>query len=287
MNKSSPDVQISSRLRVGKISYANTIPFYHKLSAGGGEWVVVEGHPTEINRLMQDECVDIAPISSLEYAMHPERYWLLPGVCIGCRGFSGSVLLISKEKMERLNGKTVALTDASLSSQALLRILLKQHYGFENNFVEGSGDPARMLASADACLAIGDRALFFRPDQFVYKYDLGELWHLWTGKPFCFSVWAVRRSFYERQPESVLSFHTQIIGNTKRNLEDLKLLIEENLSLSQEDERFASVYGYFSNLRFHLDDEMKAGLLHYFQLACELQLIPAVPRLEFLPLSPE
>lgn len=270
------------KLRVGKIAYLNTLPFYHRLFDGDESISLVEGAPSEINRWMSEGKLDFAPISSLEYALHPDQYMLLPGLCIGSRDFSRSVLLLSHEHINGLGGEKIVLSEKSLSSQILLRILLKYKYLFDNEFVISGGSPDEMLGEGKAALVIGDEALFYRPKDFVYKYDLSELWWDWSKRPFCFALWAVRRSFYREFPDQVLRFYRRLKENTERNMQDLELLVREGLHLTIADQRFPVVFGYLFNLNYHLDHEMLKGLALFFRLAARLGLAPKMDRLHFI-----
>ena len=48
-------------IRLGRISYVNMAPVFHRLNADVEE---VSGVPTELNRLLLDGQLDVAPISS-------------------------------------------------------------------------------------------------------------------------------------------------------------------------------------------------------------------------------
>ena len=253
--------------RVGKIAFVNTMPFYFNLFTSPQTASYIEGSPVEINELMSRGEIDFAPISSLEYALHQDQYILLPNLCIGSRDFSRSVLLFSREKIEGLNGKKIALSKKSLSSASLLKIILKFKYRFFNEFVIGSGSPEEMLQTADSVLAIGDEALFFKPKEFLYKYDLSELWWNWTELPFCFAVWAVKREFYQRHPHEVFEFYNQLTQNLERNLEDLETLLNEAFSLTVANEDFSRIFGYLFNLNYCLDEDMKKGLELFYNFA--------------------
>ena len=265
--------------RLGKISYINTLPFYHGWLEPDDPISVWEGTPAEINRAMRAGAVDLAPISSLEYALRQEEYLVFPDLCIGSRDFARSVLLLSHEKIEGLNRRKIVLSDKSLSSQALLRILLKFKYGFDNEFETSNGTPDHMLAQGNAALVIGDEALFYRPEKFVYKYDLSELWWSWTGLPFCFAVWAVRRGFWEENQEETVRLYTRLKETTERNMADLEKLILEGLGMTLADKRFPQVFGYLFNLIFHFDGEMKSGLLRFYHDAFRAGLAPEVTSL--------
>lgn len=301
---------VSKQARIGKIAFVNTIPFYFNLfpsplpspqgrgdsgrtyssfpspqGRGRGEgdgFIIREGTPVEINKLMSEGELDFAPVSSLEYALHQDQYLLLPNLCIGSRDFSRSVLLLSRERIEGLKNKKMMLSKKSLSSAALLKILFKFKYRFSNEYSIGNGSPGDMLEKADAVLAIGDDALFFKPTEFLYKYDLSELWWNWTDLPFCFSLWVVRRDFYRKNPREVFDFQKRLIQNIERNLLDLETLLKEALGLTVADPNFSRVFGYLFNLNYYLDRDMKEGLELFYGFAHRAGLSPSVSKLEFI-----
>ena len=271
-----------SSAKIGRIAYINTTPFYHQLFDEGSNVTFVEGSPSEINALMAKGSIDFAPISSLEYALHQDQYLLFPNVCIGSQDFSRSVLLFSRERLEGLNGAKVILSKKSLSSSALLRILLKFKYRFENEFQVSDGSPDEMLELGTAALAIGDEALFYKPKQFLFKYDLSELWWNWTELPFCFSVWAVRKEFYERHPKAVFDFYRKLKETMERNFQDLESLIRDALGLTVAHDSFSRVFGYLFNLNYVLDREMKEGLELFYRFAARARLAPPVKDIHFI-----
>lgn len=268
--------------RMGRIQYLNAIPFYHRLhELSGAELQYYQHYPTKINLAMRRKKIDVAPISSLEYLHHQKDYLLLPDLAIGSRDFSGSVLLLSREKIEGLDGGTIALSRESLSSAVLMRILLKFKYKFKNRFVITSLDPAGILDKFQAGLVIGDAALMFRPKSFVYKYDLSELWWNWTEKPFCFAVWAVQRQFARDNPAELSKLCEGLSQNRDRNLADIETLIKETLRMDFLHPDFAKFFGYLFNLNYHLDLAMQEGLELFYRLAHRLGFSPKPDELEF------
>lgn len=278
--------RVATQLRVGRIRYLNTLPFYHGFSSHtaesglGLEWE--SGTPVEINQKIRQGKIDIAPISSLEYLNSQDQYLLLPDLCIGARDFSASVLLLSTERIEGLNKTTVSVTEESLSAATLLRILLKHKFRFQNQFRTEPSNPDEMLTRSKSCLVIGDQALFFRPREFVYKTDLSELWWEWTGLPFCFSLWAVRKTVFEDHPEEIKAFSRRLKINLEKNLLDIEKLLKDGFGLTLADEKFATAFGYLFNLIYQLDEAMQKGLLRFYELAHEHDLAPEPKKLEFI-----
>ncbi len=275
-------LKVKTKIRIGKICYLNCLPFYHNFNPSESyDLDFYEAVPAEINGAMSQGKIDIAPISSLEYLNHQKDYLILEPLVISARDFSGSVLLFSHKKVEELDRAVIALSRESLSSAALLKILLKFKYKFENEFAAVDSNPQEMLERYDAALVIGDNALFYRPKEFVYKNDLSEIWWNWTEKPFCFALWAARREFAENFPEETAAFLRNLKKNLNKNLEDLEGLIKDGLKMSFLDERFSKVFGYLFNLNYGLDETMQEGLELFYRLAGRLKVSPRFREFEF------
>ena len=145
-----------------------------------GEAVEVTGVPTELNRLLRAGDLDVANVSSIEYANAPERYVLLPSLCVGSEGAVDSVQLVSQAAAGRACAR-IAGDPESATSVALARAALSPR-----------PRSAPRTTTADARLLIGDRALRLGADDPTPHYDLGALWRERTGLPMVFAVWAAR-----------------------------------------------------------------------------------------------
>src|SRR5205823_5573008 len=100
--------------RLGRISYVNMAPVFHRLEAEVEE---VQGVPTELNgRLLAGE-LDVAPISSIEYARNADRLRLLPRLCVSSEGAVDSIQLVARKPLEQV--RTVAVTPESATSVVL------------------------------------------------------------------------------------------------------------------------------------------------------------------------
>lgn len=282
------------KIRIGRIRYANSLPFFHRLSEDPSKpadlneapkrevlFEFLDECPAALNRALEEEKIDMGPISSLAYLHHQDDWALLPDLAIGSRDFSGSVILFSRIPIEHLQGEAVAVSEESLSSALLLEILLKFKYKFSNHLVPVKSDPVSMLEQFKAALLIGDHALFYQHKEFVYKYDLSELWWNWTGKPFCFALWAVRHKFAAEYPAEAGWAAQRIRRNRDRNLQDIELLLKDTLGLSFLDERFSKLFGYLFNLNYGLDAAMQDGLQLFYRLAHRLGVSPRAKPLEF------
>ena len=95
-------------IRLGRISYANMAPVFYRLDAEVEE---VTGVPTELNRRLVAGEIDVAPISSIEYARNADPLRLLPRLCVSSEGAVDSIQLVSQMPLERV--RTVAVTPES------------------------------------------------------------------------------------------------------------------------------------------------------------------------------
>lgn len=194
-----------SGLRSGRIRYTNDLPVYAAFDAGAIEYpgTLHADVPATLNAMMESDELDLGPMSAYAYARDAGKYVLLPDLCIGARDEVISVVLVSRVPPALLNGERIAVTPESASGRSLLRVLLERRYGVKATYVEDA-DPLQRARDGQPALLIGDAAidaLLELPSENVY--DLGRLWHDWTGEQTVFAVWVARRSVYERDPQSV------------------------------------------------------------------------------------
>src|SRR5687768_4602767 len=128
-------IKFKVMLRIGHIDYSNCIPVHAALLHEPPPGVeVVHGTPAELNRALAAGQIDVAPCSSIEFALHAEEYRLLPGLVIGSNGPVKSILLEITRDFSNLSGAPVAVPTASATSVVLLRILLQIRFGVQPRF---------------------------------------------------------------------------------------------------------------------------------------------------------
>lgn len=268
-----------TKIRVGKIDYVNTLPFFCGLEFPELHVSFVEGVPTQINKLFEKQAIDIGLISSLAYGQQFENYLVLPELCIASREQVRSVSLLSRLPIQELNHRSIAISHKSLSAAYLLRILLRLKWQFQNEFVVCDVGVREMLSRYPACLLIGDDALFFDREESIHEYDLSQDWCEWTGFPFCFALWVVRGVFYESFPEAVHIFFERLLNNVQRNLNQIDAVARswaESRGLDYDSS------AYLRSLEFRMDPKIRKGLELFFKYAAQLGYLAEVPRLRFL-----
>jgi chorismate dehydratase len=246
-------------IRLGRISYVNMAPVFYRLDAGVEE---VSGVPTDLNQRLLDGEIDIAPISSIEYARHADRLRLLPRLCVSSQGAVDSIQLVSRVPLEHV--QTVAVTPESATSVVLTRVLL-----------EGA-EHVPLGEEADAKLLIGDAALQSAFEDPTPHYDLGRLWLERTGLPMVFAVWAAREPLVEGLEE----LEDALVASLRAARAEPERLAYES------SERYGYPAGflarYFEKLRYTFGPRERAGLMTFLELAQGAGELERVPELRFL-----
>jgi chorismate dehydratase len=251
-------------LKIGKIKYLNCLPYYAGWEAGAA-YQFESGTPAELNQKMRTGLIDAAPISSMEYLQSPQTYRLLPDLGIASRGLVRSVTLFSKKKIEELGGAEIAVTEESLTSTHLLKLLLEEKYGLQTRLIPMSSNPNVMLEKHDAALLIGDAALFAHPKKWIFRYDLGELWWQWQKQPFVFAVWALRADI-AAAGENAQDFYPVLKERFLYNREHLAECIQKHGAIDEFDPSYPKIFGYLNGLSYVLEESHWQGLKTFGEL---------------------
>jgi chorismate dehydratase len=226
--------------------------------------------------------IDVCPSSSIEYAHHPDNYLIIPGISISSIGAVGSVLLFSTVPIEELSGRPILLSSESATSVNLLRILLAIRYGATCRYTTSNLPLERALQEAPAMLLIGDaalRAVLEEPGPHVY--DLGELWHNWTGLPFVFALWLCGRRVVEERPAEVSRLARRLVAAKEyagRSIESIAQEAPEALWMGKD--RLAAYWR--DNISYDLGRRHLEGLALFYRYCADLGLLENVPVLRFL-----
>jgi chorismate dehydratase len=277
------DADPDSGLTIGEITYANVTPIFQTLKGKfpSPELTFRRGVPAVLNGMLSRGEIDLCPSSSVVYARSPEKYLLIPDLSISSIGPVKSVLLFSRIPLENLAGRSVGLTAESETSVILLRIILGKFFGVECRFERISGEAAPADGDHDAFLLIGNAALRAAMSPGDYRvYDLGELWYRFTGSPFVFALWIVRRDSAERKGAAIHAF-CETLRSVKR-LASASLPEIARAAAVAEDMDAGFLLDYWKYLCYDLGPEHRAGLRKFYSAAAELGLLPPAPELHFV-----
>lgn len=176
-------------IRIGSVPYLNEKPltrWFSHTDAGKESGVeVVYAVPSQLARMLADGEITAALVSSFEYFRMP-GYAISPGVSISGQGDIESVRAFARVPWRKI--ESLALDTSSLTSVALLKILLAEQLDSYPAFLHAEPDLDSMLAQADACLLIGDKG-WLADGTDLSVVDLGRSWRRLTGLPFVYAVW--------------------------------------------------------------------------------------------------
>ncbi|OIQ51256.1 Chorismate dehydratase [Pseudodesulfovibrio hydrargyri] len=272
-------------VRLGRIGYLNVLPIYHPLETGilPMDCEVTSGPPAELNKLMDADKLDVSSCSSVEYARHADKYYLIPDIAIGSRGPVQSVLLLSRRPVEELDGRTILVSAQTHTSAALLRVLQAKLWNIKTVFTTGSAtDVLGTGERPQAILCIGDEALNLRyhPD-YPHRIDLGEAWRELTGLPFIFGVWIASRESWRQNREKVEEAARLLLAGKNwgtDNIGDVCVMASEESCLNYDE-----MCSYFDGLVYDLGPEEQEGMRAFYKSLVETGIIDEAPELVFLP----
>ncbi len=271
-------------LRIGRIAYLNVAPYFHYLREKGFSGEIVAGVPSELNTMLARGAIDACPSSSFEYGLHSADYYLLPGHSISSIGPVHSVLLFTPGPLNEMSGSQIAITGESATSINLLKILLKEFCGIEDvTFEVPDGMVEELLRAGRSSLLIGDRALSAArncPAGFQVT-DLGALWYHFTGLPFVFALWILRREAVNACPDEICMLAGQLQESRRhafRCLHEMATQLSARTGFSVEQ-----LEAYWRGMSYDLTEGHLEGLRLYFTLCNKQGLLAEVPDFHFFP----
>jgi len=180
-------------IKVGRIPYLSSEPFYFDMERRGLNLISLV--PSAMAAAAQEGLIDAAPFPVVDCARLEGEFNYVTGFCLATISSAGSVILNSTKPIQELAGARIDASEESATAPSLLQVLLTQKYGAEPAVFGSPQD------SPEARLYIGNLGLRNRRGVrgFAHQYDLGSEWYEWTGLPFVFSRWMLRKDLERTQ----------------------------------------------------------------------------------------
>lgn len=246
-------------MKLGIIDYINVLPVTYALETGkvpfGGE--IVKGVPSDLNKRFASGELDASFISSIEFA---RTGGVLGEHCIASHGEVKSVLLLSFVPISKI--RAIRLTKESATSVVLLKILMRNAFGINPAYTDGT---------ADAELVIGDSALQ-KTRSHDYLLDLGKAWSEFSREPMVFGVFAFKRGLEADKRQEILS---AVKSSEKWGKSNMKEIIDYASRKAGIDR--GVVKDYYSCLSFVLGEREKHGMRKFYDHAKKLGEIEKLP----------
>ncbi|MHB1420027.1 MAG: menaquinone biosynthetic enzyme MqnA/MqnD family protein [Bacillota bacterium] len=183
---------------------------------------VFKGSQHQIEEMFFHGELDLAPVSTIAYASHYQDCLILPGLLLIANGRSPGNVLLSKEPVNLLQGKTICVPEG-VGPLALLRVILDHYLELKVDYITGGPDLDTMLSRADAALVSGDEALRVQSlFPHLQVLDLDEAWSNFTSEPLVHTLWVARSGYASRCPDE--------LSQVERSLEEYFAGLRQDLS---------------------------------------------------------
>ena len=245
---------LSVKIRIGHMPYLNSEPFYYGIDRERFELTPLP--PSAMTQSAREGQLDAGPVPLVAYFQLEDVLTPLGGFCIATVEASQSILLFSKRPIEETGGCTFGITGETTTSVQLLKVLLHHRYQVQPEAFVG------LENDNDAFLLIGDNALRQRapkPD-YPYCYDLGTEWHSWTGHPFVFAQWVVRKDLSRDSQEEL---RQALQKSLEEGLANLDLIAQKRRDLNMTEKE---VLQYLHVFRYVLGPDEQTAIAHFREL---------------------
>jgi chorismate dehydratase len=244
-------------IRLGAVEYLNARPLVYGLELRNDLFSVRFDVPSKCAALLHEGSIDIGMIPSIEFQRGSTPYLIVDGLGIISDGPVASVALFTPRPIETL--RSIAVDTSSRTSTGLLRVLCRETFGIEPDFVPMGPSIESMMSRCDGALVIGDPALYLDHAALgLSKIDLGEQWTKMTGLPFVWAFWAGRPGVLSREA------FTALVAARDAGVAASDAIADAYAG----PDRAQLNRGYLrDNIRYVLDSRAAAGLQKYYELA--------------------
>jgi len=235
------------------VSYLNTRPLLLGMEQSPFKERIelMKAYPAQIAQALMDDTIDIGlvPVAILPLLKQPR---LVSKYVIGTEGEVASVALFSQVPMDQI--EKVYLDYQSRTSVALAKILFKEYWKKDLEFLTATEGYINQIKGNTAGIIIGDRALASL-NKYEHIYDLGSAWKAYSGLPFVFAAWVANKPLPE---EFMMAFD---IANAY-GLDKL----DEVIALIPNSQQVYDLHKYYTeNISYELTDDKKAGLAKFLE----------------------
>lgn len=249
-------------MKVGFIDYLNAFPLNAAFRNGvlKSDCELFYQNPVQSNQMLREGRLDISQVSSVEYL--DGGHLLLPGFGVSARSKILTVNLYVKNAPSSLQDARIGLTQQSATSIALLKVLFHHLWKCSPRFE--TLDRSVPLAAYEGFLLIGDEALEAQTIPGFKTIDLAQTWVEWTGLPFVFAVFAVRKDVWETKKPQIENFQKKL----QASLNWAENNPEEILKLAQKrsDVPLPLIKEYYALCHYRLGKQEMEGLALFQQM---------------------
>lgn len=242
------------KIRISAVSYLNSLPFVYGLnhSVLKNECEISLDIPSACAEKLISRKVDVGliPVAAIPQVTNAH---IISDYCIGANGKVKTVCLFSEVPLNEI--KTILLDYQSRTSVMLVKILAKEYWKINPEFVNAEAGFENKIKKTTAAVVIGDRAFDL---SLSYTYDLAEEWKNFTNLPFVFACWVANKKL---TVEFTVEFNNALkngISNMGKTLEKFRPTVVS----TAEAKKYLT-----ENISYDFDAEKKKALELFNQLA--------------------
>lgn len=251
--------ELQKCINFGCVNYINALPFSLPLLENS----YLQLHlapPAELLKKILHHEIDCALTSSIGTVA--QKLQCLPGWGIAAHKHVQSVNLYTSSSFFSSSKPKVAITNESLSSVALFKILCHNLWQVPSPQIEHLS-PSEIINLSpdryDGLLLIGDAALKHPQIPQFTTHDLAQCWDELTGMPFVFAV-VLNRTSWENCSSLIHLALESALSHFENSPQEVIETAHKRTNLSHKDLRT-----YYSLLRYRLGEEDYAGLKAFQQ----------------------
>ncbi len=242
------------KIRISAVSYLNSLPFVYGLnhSAFTAECNISLDIPSVCAEKLINGKVDIGliPVASIEQVTNAH---IISDYCIGANGKVKTVCLFSEVPLHEI--KTILLDYQSRTSVMLIKILAREYWKINPEFVNAEAGFESKINGTTAAVIIGDRAFNLSPS---YIYDLAEEWKKFSNLPFVFACWVSNKDL----PAAFISEFNNALKNGLDNIDKTLEEFPPTIISKAEAKKYLS-----GNISYDFNEEKKRAMKLFISLA--------------------
>jgi len=235
-------------IKIGKFGFVNNFLPYYRLEQNGVR--VIEALPKKLAAMFDEGKIDYAPVPSFYYLKNKAKLRTYD-FCVASKTSVLSVILVSNGKLLDEDNQSIAVTNQTVTSLNLLKIILRER-GRKNRIVVLDGyKTSELLKCCDHALVIGDEAIKARM-QYNVVMDLGEAWQDLTGYPMVFGISA------SHKVQDMSEVNRKVMDSVEwgqKNVAEIVAVAEKKFGMPVE-----FLEEYFKSLTFLMGAKEKRGL---------------------------
>jgi len=261
---------VMKKLRIGVVPYMNAKPLIYGLDRHPEVNDLRFEVPSLLPEMLNNDQIDVAIIPSIEYFRNG-NYAIIPDISISSAGAVESVKIFSRVPLQDV--KSIALDKSSCTSSTLAKIIFQEHYHLSPQYTQWNKQYDISAAQTDAVLIIGDNAMKVIDNGYTVL-DLGQAWYEYTGLPFVYAFWAVKRERY-------IPGINDLLKNAKeagiRSVRSLATAESQRLQLSED----TCMHYLTRAIQYNFGDKELEGLKTFYHHAAALGLAPKGVKIVF------